>query len=156
MQALLQPARHHNGPTADYAPPVPQSFTHSIRVRYGECDLQGVVFNANWLAYFDVVMTELWRQRICHYARMVEEGTDMVVAEARLRFRGPARFDDVVELELAVARLGRTSISTRIDARVDGQLAVEGEMRHVFVEPGTATTREMPAEVRTALEPLVA
>jgi acyl-CoA thioester hydrolase len=136
---------------------MPESFTHSIRVRYGDCDLQGVVFNANWLAYFDVVITELWRARVGGYSQMVEQGADMVVAEARLRLLGPARFDDVVELELRVARLGRTSLSTHIAASVDGRPVAEGEMRHVFVEPGTTTTtREMPAAVRTALEPLLA
>ena len=134
---------------------MPDSFTHSIRVRYGECDPQGVVFNANWLAYFDLVITELWRERIGDYTQMVAHGTDMVVAEAGIRFRGPARFDDVVEFELVVARLGRTALSTRIDARVDGQLAVEGTLRHVFVEPGTTTKRPIPDAIRRALEPLL-
>ena len=72
-------------------------FRHRIRVRYGECDLQGVVFNANWLAYFDVVITELWRDRVGDYMDMIERGVDMVVAEAGVRFRAPARFDDVVD-----------------------------------------------------------
>ena len=37
-------------------------FRHRIRVRWNECDPQGVVFNANYLAYFDVALTELWRE----------------------------------------------------------------------------------------------
>ena len=36
-------------------------FVHELRVRYGECDPQGIVFNANYLAYFDHTVTELWR-----------------------------------------------------------------------------------------------
>ena len=130
-------------------------FTHRIRVRYGECDPQGVVFNANWLAYFDVVITELWRQRIGDYGAMVEQGADMMVAEAGVRFRGPARFDDVVEFALSVTRLGETALSTRIEARVDGQLAVEGAMRHVFVDPGTNRKRAIPDHIRAALRPLL-
>ena len=70
---------------------MPDSFVHRIRVRYGECDPQGIVFNANWLAYFDVVLTELWRECVRDYAEMVASGTDMVVAEAGVRFRGPPR-----------------------------------------------------------------
>ena len=100
-------------------PPVSDVFRHRIRVRYGECDLQGVVFNANWLAYFDVVITELWRQRVIDYLDMIDRGVDMVVAEARVSFRGPARFDEVVEFELRVARLGETSFSSAIEAKVD-------------------------------------
>src|SRR5207302_1415301 len=124
--------------------PVPETFRHQIRVRYGECDLQGVVFNANWLAYVDVVITELWRDRIGDYSGMVEEGADMVVAESTIRFRTPARFDDVVDFELTVTRLGETALNTHIDAHVDGRTAVEVDMRHVFVEPGTSTKMPIP------------
>ncbi len=40
---------------------MPADFVHELRVRYGECDPQGIVFNANYLLYFDVAFTELWR-----------------------------------------------------------------------------------------------
>ena len=135
---------------------MPDTFTHTLRVRYGECDPQGVVFNANWLAYFDVVITELWRALIGDYSGMVEQGADMMVAEATVRFRGPARFDDVIEFRLNVASMSNTALSTRIEAWVGETLAVEGAMRHVFVEPGTTTKRQMPDEIRAALSGLVA
>ena len=54
-------------PSGDAAPsrtgnhPGPAPLRHRLRVRYGECDAQGVVFNAPYLAWFDVAMTELWR-----------------------------------------------------------------------------------------------
>jgi acyl-CoA thioester hydrolase len=135
---------------------VPDAFRHTIRVRYGECDPQGVVFNANWLAYFDVLMTELWRERIGRYDDMVEGGTDMVVAEATVRFLGPARFDDVIDFELRVTRLGNTALATAIDGSVEGQPVVAGAMRHVFIDPETKQKKEMPAQIRAALEPLLA
>jgi acyl-CoA thioester hydrolase len=135
---------------------VPDSFVHRIRVRYGECDPQGIVFNANWLAYFDVVLTELWRERVRDYAEMVASGTDMVVAEAGVRFLGPAAFDDEIEFELTVTRLGETGLSTRIVARVGGSTAVEGSMRHVFVEPAGKGKKPMPDDIRAALRPLLA
>lgn len=130
-------------------------FRHQIRVRYGECDVQGVVFNANWLAYFDVVITELWRARVCDYMEMVDGGVDMVVGEAGVRFHASARFDDIVEFELRVARLGETSFSSLIHAQVDGRTAVEGTMRHVFVDAGTSSKRAIPDYVREGLAPLV-
>ena len=135
---------------------MPETFRHSVRVRYAECDPQGVVFNANWLAYFDLVMTELWRARAGGYAEMLAGGTDMVVAEATVRFLGPAGFDDVVDFEAAVIRLGTTALGTRIDAAVEGRPVAQGEMRHVFVDPATKQKKEMPAQVRAALEPLLA
>src|SRR3954463_5703403 len=135
---------------------MPDVFAHTLRVRYGECDPQGVVFNANWLAYFDIVITQLWRELIGDYAGMVEEGADMMVAEATIRFRGPARFDDLVEFRLSVTSMSNTALSTRIEAWVGEEMSVEGSMRHVFVEPGTTVKRPIPDHIRDALSGLVA
>jgi acyl-CoA thioester hydrolase len=135
---------------------MPQSFRHTIRVRYGECDPQGVVFNANWLAYFDILMTELWRERVGDYTEMLAAGTDMVVAEATVRFLGPAGFDDQIDFDVTVTRLGNTAVSTRIEASVDGRPVAGGDMRHVFIDPATKAKKEMPADIRAGLEPLLA
>jgi acyl-CoA thioester hydrolase len=151
----LQDALH--GREADSLRPVPEAFAHSIRVRYGECDVQGVVFNANWLAYFDVLITELWRERIGDYMDMLEShATDMVVAEANVRFLGPAVFDDVIDFEVTVTRLGTTALGTALSGAVDGRPVVEGAMRHVFIDPATKGKKQMPEQIRRALEPLVA
>src|SRR5689334_10769554 len=65
-------------------------YTHRLRVRFGECDPQGVVFNANYLLYFDVAYTELWRDAFPGgWDVMVERGVDLVVAEANQRWRSP-------------------------------------------------------------------
>ena len=102
-----------------------------------------------------MVVTELWRELIGDYSAMIEDGADMMVAEVGIRFRGPARFDDVIDFELSVTRLGETALSTRIDASVDGRPAVQGTMRHVFVEPGTNAKRSIPENIREALRPLL-
>src|SRR3954451_17502306 len=109
-----------------------RAFTMQIRVRYGECDPQGVVFNANYFGYFDLILTEAWREAIGPYNDMIEDhGTDLVVAEASIRFLGPASFDDVIDAEWRIARLGATSMITRIDLSTSGRPVAEGEMRHV-------------------------
>jgi acyl-CoA thioester hydrolase len=131
-------------------------FRHKIRVRYGECDPQGVVFNANYLAYFDIILTEFWREAIGPYQEMVAAGTDMVVAESRIRFLSPAAFDDEIEFEARSLRLGNTGMTTRIDAHVQGRPIVEGEIRHVFIDPRTKQKRTMPDDIRAALEPYLA
>ena len=138
-------------------PPMARVFRHRLRVRYGECDPQGVVFNANYLAYFDVILTEFWREAVGDYNAMIaEHGADMVVAESRIGFRSPAAFDDEVDFELRVARLGTTALTCHIDARVGDRLIVEGEMRHVFIDPPTKQKRPMPDEIRAGLEPYLA
>ena len=131
-------------------------FRHVLRVRYGECDPQGVVFNANYFAYFDVALTELWREAVGPYTEMMAAGVDMVVAEARARYLAPARFDDELSVEVSVTRLGTTSMVTQIEVRhTDTTVVVEGEMRHVFIDAGTGGKVEMPATIRRGLEPYV-
>jgi acyl-CoA thioester hydrolase len=119
-------------------PALPAPFVHQLRVRYGECDPQGIVFNANYLLYFDVAFTELWRACVGPWQEMVDRGIDAVVADASLSFRAPARFDDQLELRASVRRLGRTAITTGIDVVRAEQLLVAGELRHVCVSTAQA------------------
>ena len=109
-------------------------FTCKLRVRYGECDPQGVVFNAHFLAYFDIAITELFRAALGGYQAMVDRGVDFVVAEAGLRYHRPAHFDDELTLETAITRLGNTSLTTSYRILRDAELLVEGTLRHVLVE----------------------
>jgi acyl-CoA thioester hydrolase len=133
----------------------PAPFLHPLRVRYAECDPQQIVFNANYFAYFDVGMTELWRAAIGSYGLMMERGVDMVVAEASARFLGAARFDDALELEVAITRLGNTACITRHRVLRDGEALVEGTMRHVFVDPNTLEKLPIPDWLRDSLAPWV-
>jgi acyl-CoA thioester hydrolase len=126
---------------------------HAIRVRYGECDLQGVVFNAHYLAYLDTSMTELWRAAFGGYQSMLDRGVDLVVAQASLRFSRPARFDEQLTLEVAVARLGNTSILTHHEVRRGRQPVVDGELRHVVVDRQTLTKTAIPDWARQGLAP---
>jgi acyl-CoA thioester hydrolase len=128
-------------------------FVHRLRVRFHECDPQGVVFNAHYFAYFDIALTEMWRAAFGSYGNVVQDGTDVVVVEAAATFRAPARFDEEIDVELAIARLGTTSMTTQTAVRRDGELLVEGRIVHVFVDPATMAKQEIPDRVRAGLEP---
>jgi acyl-CoA thioester hydrolase len=128
-----------------------EPFRHRLRVRYNECDPQGVVFNANYLTYFDITITELWRE-LGGYQQMVDGGVDVVVAEARVRYLGPLRFDDEFEVLATVARLGETSVTTDLRVDHDGEPVAEGELRHVFVGSGDGKTAPIPGPIRSGLE----
>lgn len=119
---------------------------NKLRVRYGECDPQGVVFNAHYLAYFDIAVTELLRAAFGGYQALVDRGVDMVVAEAVVRYHRPAHFDDELTLEIAVTRLGTTSITTGYRVLRDGELLVEGSLRHVVMDLGRLLKREQNAK----------
>jgi acyl-CoA thioester hydrolase len=127
-------------------------FVHRLRVRFHECDPQGVVFNAHYFAYFDVALTEMWRAAFGSYQSVVEQGTDVVVVEASATYRAPARFDEEIDVELTVARLGTTSMTTQTAVRRDGRLLVEGRLVHVFVDPATMAKQAIPDHVRAGLE----
>jgi acyl-CoA thioester hydrolase len=135
---------------------VARSFSHRLRVRYAECDQQNVVFNSHYVAWFDVLLTELWREVPGGYAGMMETGTDMVVAEVNVRYLDGARFDDEIELRANVMRLGTTGMTTRIEVLRDEQLLAEGQMRHVFIDLATKAKKPIPDDVRAALEPYLA
>jgi acyl-CoA thioester hydrolase len=128
-----------------------EPFVHHLRVRYGECDPQGIVFNANYLLYFDVVFTELWRAAVGPWQDMVSKGIDAVVADASLSFRAPARYDDELELRARITRLGRTSITTEIDVVRAEELLVAGGLRHVCVSTDTWSKTDLPDWVREGL-----
>ena len=130
-----------------------RSFSHRLRVRYSECDPQNVVFNSHYVAWFDVLMTELWREVPGGYAGMMAAGTDMVVAEVGVRYLDAARFDDEVELRARVSRLGTTGMTTAIEVLRDGRALAEGHLRHVFIDLATSDKTPIPEDVRRALQP---
>ena len=82
-------------------PPPPAPHTHAIefRVRYAETDRMGVVYYANYLVWCEVGRVEFLRARGRSYARLEAEGVGLAVAEARVRYLAPARFDDLVRVE---------------------------------------------------------
>ena len=132
------------------------AFTWTIRIRYHECDPQGIVFNAHYFAFFDMTMTELLRAAFPEggYGAMVEGlGVDIVVAEATARFHESARFDERVELGATVTRLGTTGMTTALTVAREGTALVEGELRHVFVDTTTWAKTPIPEAVRAALAP---
>ena len=126
---------------------------HRFRVRYAECDPQGVVFNAHYLTYFDVGITELWRVVLGGYERMLEHGDDLMVVEATVRYRRPARFDEELALATHVDHLGTSSLRlahrlTRAEA--EGEVLAEGEVAYVCVDAAGAK-QPLPAYLREAL-----
>jgi acyl-CoA thioester hydrolase len=134
---------------------VGEPFRHRLRVRYNECDPQNAVFNANYLTYFDIAVSELWREALGGYDVMLADGVDMVVAEATVRYLAPLRFDEEFEVVVSVASMGTTSIVTAPACERDGQRVAEGEIRHVFIAVDGGEKTAIPENVRTALQPYI-
>lgn len=120
-------------------------YAQRIRVRYAECDLQGVVFNANYLVYVDDVI-EQW------LTRAVPAGDlDYMVKKATIEWSAPARRGDVLDLTASVSRWGRTSYDVTVRGEVAGAEIFTAVMTCINVAPGTHTPTPVPDKVRAAL-----
>src|SRR5262249_40203008 len=106
---------------------------------------------ANYLTYIDLTMTELWRE-LGGYQAMVDAGVDMVVAEARVRYSAPLRFDDEFEVHASIANLDEDSMTTALVLMRGGERVSEGEIRHVFIESGGGPKAPIPERIREQLE----
>ena len=129
-----------------------EPFRHRLRVRYNECDPQNAVFNANYLMYFDIAVSELWREAFGSYDAMVEGGTDLVVAEANVRYLAPLRFDEEFDVVVTIGNLGTTSMATEHSVERNGEVVAEGLLRHVFIDPANGGKKPIPEDIRAALE----
>lgn len=95
-----------------------------IRVRYTEVDAMGYLHHSRYLQYFELGRTELLRQYGVAYADLERAGTFVVVIEASVRYRRPARYDEVVTLKTVESKRTPTRIFHEYDLTRDGvQLA---------------------------------
>ena len=76
-----------------------------IRVRYNETDAMGFLHHSNYLCYFEVGRTELFRAQGGNYRGMEEQGLYFVVARLEVRYRRPARYDDLLTLQTEISRV---------------------------------------------------
>ena len=128
-----------------------KSVTHALRVRYNECDPLGIVFNANYLVYADIAINELWREHVGGYESMMEDGLDLAVVEANLRYFAPLRFDDEFVAEVRVDHIGEKSMSTVTGLRRGDEEICSIGMTYVCIDSASATSRPVPDSIRTAL-----
>ncbi|GHE82774.1 4-hydroxybenzoyl-CoA thioesterase [Amycolatopsis deserti] len=122
-----------------------------LRVRFHECDPQGIVFNAHYLAYFDMASFEFFKAIFGSYDALRERHVDCVVAESNLRYRAPSRFDDELVVEVAIDHLGTTSMILAFTVRRGDDLIATGTNRYVFVDSRTLAKAAPPEDVRAKL-----
>lgn len=124
------------------------SYVHTVRVRYGECDMQQVVFNANYMAYCDDAM-ECWFQAVG--MRMADHGWDFMLKKAVIEWQSSATVAEVIDIALEVARWGTTSFDVSFTGTVGERPVFTMLVTYVGVRFGTSETMPPPDEVRAAL-----
>ena len=116
-----------------------------IRIRYNECDVQGVVFNANYLIYVDETL-ERW------FGEVIGPGElDMMVKKATVEWYSPATHGEVLDLVPAVSRWGNTSYDLTVTGSVGDRRVFTATMVYINVIPGTKTPVPVPDHVKAAL-----
>ncbi|MDK9707266.1 MAG: acyl-CoA thioesterase [Desulforhopalus sp.] len=127
-------------------------FTTTARVLYGDTDAGGVVYNANYLRYFEIGRTELMRAWVCSYRDIEKLGFVLPVIECWSRFKSPAFYDDLLTIETTVTEVSslKCRFSYKILRREEDlarpRLLVKGYTVHAAVTRDGRLTR-LPEEI---------
>ncbi|MBI3654215.1 MAG: acyl-CoA thioesterase [Acidobacteria bacterium] len=131
-------------------------FHHDIRVRFADTDLQGIVFNGNYLTYYDVAWTEYFRELGLTYQKMLEMNADTVLARTEIDFKAPARFDDILEIYVRVAKIGNSSLLFRFEIYLQGEdrLLNAATSLYVCIDSKTLKSTRVPDALRSLISEL--
>lgn len=124
-------------------------FTHHIRVRYGEVDHQGVVFNAHYMAYIDDSIDTWLRSLDVHFERF---GWDVMLKRAEIVWQGAAGIGDTLAITVGASRWGNTSFDVGFTGVVGERLVFTATVTYVGVKAGTTEPTPPPAVVRSLLD----
>ncbi|HEV7980980.1 thioesterase family protein [Amycolatopsis sp.] len=123
-----------------------------LRVRYQECDGQGIVFNANYLAYIDMASFEMDKALFGSHAEFKAFGVDMVVAEANVKYLAPCRFEDDLVVSARISRIGTTSLIVDFEIHRGDRQVTTAKLRYVFIDPVTFRPTPAPEQLRKIYE----
>ena len=128
-------------------------FSHRLRVRWAEVDMQKIVFNAHYLMYFDTAIGDYWRALALPYEDTMHHwGGDLYVKKASVEYFASARYDDQLDVMLKCTKIGNSSIIfTGALFRAD-ELLVTTELIYVYANPATQTSQPVPAALRELLQ----
>ena len=128
------------------------AFRFAMRVYWEDTDAAGIVFYANYLKFFERARTEWLRSLGFEQERLrAESGIAFVVTETSVRYRRPARLDDVISVSVAVRRLGQASLDVAQEAHRADELLASGTIRIGCVELGTFRPRRFPDQILASL-----
>jgi acyl-CoA thioester hydrolase len=125
--------------------PAPPLFRHTVRVYWEDTDAGGVVFYANYLKFFERARTE-WLRSMGIEQHALRERTNaiFVVSDTALRYRKPARLDDLLDVTVLLRESGRASMTIAQQAWRGAELLAEGDIRIGCVDAGTFRPRRIP------------
>ena len=134
------------------------TFIQDFRVRYNECDMQNVVFNANYWVYADDAVAQFIRHGISEElgtsidtVDLVAVGFDFMLKTATGTWHKGARYTDVIAAACSVTRWGTTSFDVTVEMSVAGDQVFDCVITYVSVTPGAPQPTPIPDVVKRAL-----
>lgn len=129
-----------------------------VRVTYADTDKLGIIYYANYLKYFEQGRTELMRGLGVRYRDLeIARKLFLPAVEARVEYKAPSRYDDLLTVRTWIAEMGKASVSFEcdvVDKDLGGKLCARGFSRHAVVNDLWRTTR-IPEDLRALLAPYV-
>jgi len=128
-------------------------FRHRQRVRFGETDMQNVVYYANYLLYAEVGRVAYLRELGLLYGDMVATGLDFTIGEASVRYRAPLRFDEEFDIKVRVGDIRHSSwaFEYAVD-RADGLRCAEMTTVQVMIDRSSLRAARIPEDLRETLK----
>jgi YbgC/YbaW family acyl-CoA thioester hydrolase len=130
--------------------------TYRRKVRFSDSDAQAIVFNGNYLTYFDDTITDYFDAAGLPWSEFAARGYEMVLGRAEIDFRSSARIGDVLVTGARVERIGTTSVVFELSTweEASGRTVAEGREIQVVLDGLTLEKTPVPAFFIEAVERL--
>lgn len=124
---------------------------HQIRVIFGDTDQMGVVYYANYLRFFESARADYWRSLGRTYKDLEDAQVAMPVIEAHCNYKKPARYEDVLEVDIRVGEMRTASMRFDYVVHRDVDVLAEGYTRHAIIGPN-GRPRAIPQFMKDLVE----
>ena len=122
-------------------------------MRFGETDMQNVVYYANYLLYAEVGRVAYLRELGLLYGDLVAKGLDFTIGEASVRYRAPLRFDEEFDIKVRVGEIRHSSWAFEYSVdRADGLHCAEMTTVQVMIDRSSLRATRIPEALRETLE----
>ena len=123
---------------------------HQVRIIFGDTDKMGVVYYANYLRFFESARAALLRERGLTGRDLDQLGVGFPVTEAHCRYRKPAYYEDLLDVDIRIAELGAVRVRFEYEIRRDSELLVDGYTVHACVRGDSGRPVRVPEAIRHA------
>ena len=123
----------------------------TVRVRWIECDAQGIVYNGAYLWYLEIGQAEYYRNLGFAIYIIPQSGYfDFAVVKSTQEFKAPAKVDEIIELHVRVSKIGNTSLTLNLEIYPEGSARLLTSIETVYVgyDAATESSRPVPDAIR--------